>query len=187
VVNVPQLDSSRLKLRGFESEDFERYATMWTEPAVVRFIGGAALSREAAWSRFLRQIGHWDRLGFGFFAIEDRATGAFLGEAGFQDLHRALAPSIEGTLEAGWVLATAAHGKGLAEEAMQACLDWADRTLPDKRVTCIIRPDHAASLHIAMKLGFREFSTSDYTGKPIAVLERRSSHPFARHGLPASG
>ena len=122
MVNVPQLDSSRLKLRGFESEDFERYATMWTEPAVVRFIGGAALSREAAWSRFLRQIGHWDRLGFGFFAIEDRATGAFLGEAGFQDLHRALAPSIEGTLEAGWVLATAAHGKGLASIPMTQAL-----------------------------------------------------------------
>jgi hypothetical protein len=55
---------------------------MWTEPAVVRFIG--ALSREAAWIRFVRQAGHWNRLGFGFFAIEDRATGAFVGEAGFR-------------------------------------------------------------------------------------------------------
>jgi len=33
-------------------------------------------------------------------------------------------------------------------------------------------PDHAASLHIAKKLGFGEFSASDYTGKPIIVPER---------------
>jgi len=84
VVIIPLLETGRLSLRGFRNEDFERYATIWTEPAVVRFIGGTALSREAAWSRFLRQTGHWDRLGFGFFAIEDRATGAFVGEAGFR-------------------------------------------------------------------------------------------------------
>jgi RimJ/RimL family protein N-acetyltransferase len=148
---------------------------MWAEPAVFRFIGGAAQSREVVWSRFLRHAGHWERLGFGFFAIEDRATGAFLGEAGFQDLRRTLTPSIEGTLEAGWVLVTEAQGKGFAQEAMQACLDWADRVLPDKRVTCMIRPDHAASLHVAKKLGFSAFAASDYAGVPVVLLERLRS------------
>jgi RimJ/RimL family protein N-acetyltransferase len=170
--NIPTLETTRLRLRGHRDEDFEPYAAMWAEPAVVRFISGAGLSREAAWSRFLRKVGHWNRLGFGYFAIEDRATGALLGEAGFQDLRRMLTPSIEGTMEAGWVLSTAAHGKGLAQEAMHACLDWADRTLPDKRITCIIRPDHAASLHIARKLGFEPFGTSDYNGDTVILLER---------------
>ena len=175
MVDVPVLETRRLSLRGLSSDDFERYAAMWAEPDVVRFVTGSVLSREAAWSRFLRQVGHWDRLGFGYFAIEDRATGALIGEAGFQDLRRTLSPSIEGTMEAGWVLATEAHGKGFAEEAMRACLDWADRTLPDKRVTCIMRPDHTASFHIAEKLGFRTFSTSDYNGKPTILLERLRS------------
>ena len=172
MVNVPLLETGRLSLRGFRNEDFEQYAATWAEPAVVRFITGSALSREAAWHRFLRQVGHWERMGFGYFAIEDRATGAFLGEAGFQDLRRTLSPSIEGTMEAGWVLATKAHGKGIAEEAMRACLDWADSTRPDKRMTCIIQPDHAASLHIAKKLGFEAFSTSYYDGEPRIRLER---------------
>ena len=88
MVNVSVLETSRLNLRGFRNEDFERYATMWTEPAVVRFIDGAALSHKAAWSRFLRQAGHWNRLGVGFFAIEERATGAFLGEARHCQLSR---------------------------------------------------------------------------------------------------
>lgn len=172
MVNVPLLETDRLRLRCLRNEDFEQYATMYAEPAVVRFITGSALSREAAWHRFLRQVGHWERMGFGYFAIENRATGAFLGEAGFQDLRRTLAPSIEGTMEAGWVLATKAHGQGIAEETMRACLDWADRTLAEKRITCIIRPNHAASLHIAKKLGFKTFSTSDYNGELIVLLER---------------
>jgi RimJ/RimL family protein N-acetyltransferase len=171
VVSVPVLESGRLRLWGLSDNDFERYAAMWTEPAVVRFISGSTLSREEAWSRFLRHVGHWDRLGFGYFAIEDLVTGAFLGQAGLQDLRRTLTPSIEGTLEADWVLAVEAHGKGFAEEAMRACLDWAKQTLPEKRVTCIIRPDHAASLHIAKKIGFNAFATSDYNGEPITLFE----------------
>jgi len=96
MVAIPTLDTPRLRLRTYRLDDFEAYAALWAEPAVVRFIGGTPVSREAAWTRFLRQIGLWHHLGFGLFALEDRATGAFIGEAGFHDLRRALTPSIEG-------------------------------------------------------------------------------------------
>lgn len=172
MLDIPVLETGRLRLRGLAEADFERYAAMWAEPAVVRFISGSPLSREAAWHRFLRQAGHWAWMGFGYFAIEDRGTGTLLGEAGFQELRRKLSPSIEGTMEAGWVLAPAAQGRRFAEEAMNACLDWADRALPGRRITCIIHPDHAASLHIARKLGFTEFANSDYHGAPKLLLER---------------
>jgi RimJ/RimL family protein N-acetyltransferase len=162
-------------LRAFDHADFDAYAAMWQEAEVVRFIGGAPLTREAAWSRFLRQMGAWHYLEFGFFAIEDKATGAFIGEAGFHDLHRIITPSIEGTLEAGWVLSSAAHGKGIAEEATKAALAWAEQVHATKRVTCIVRPNHFASLHIAAKLGFREFVRTDYNGSPIVIFERAST------------
>jgi RimJ/RimL family protein N-acetyltransferase len=174
-LHIPQLETPRLRLRALAGTDFDAYAAMWTEPEVVRFIGGAPLTREAAWSRFLRQMGAWQCLGFGFFAVEDRATGAFIGEVGFHDLHRSIVPSIEGTLEAGWVLSTAAHGNGIAEEATKAALTWAEREHATKKVTCIIRPNHFASLHIAGKLGFTEVVRTDYAGGPIVIFERASS------------
>lgn len=170
--DFPTLETPRLRLRPHRVEEFELYAAMWEEPAVVRFIGGKPISREAAWSRFLRQIGLWRLFGFGFFALEDRATGAFVGEAGFHDLRRAMTPSIEGTLEAGWALATAWQGRGLAEEAMRAAIDWADRVHPGPRMTCIIQPDNAASLRVAAKLGFAPFARSTYAGAPVVVMER---------------
>jgi RimJ/RimL family protein N-acetyltransferase len=172
MVDVPTLLTPRLRLRAHRLDEFETYAAMWSEPSVVRFIGGVPLSREAAWSRFLRQIGLWHHLGFGLFAIEDRATGSFIGEAGFLDLRRALTPSIEGTMEAGWVLSGTMQGKGLAEEAMRAALDWAAAYGPKTRITCMIDPEHAASLHVAAKLGFVPFDRSVYNGKAMVLLEQ---------------
>lgn len=172
MVAIPTLDTPRLRLRTYRREDFEAYAALWAEPAVIRFIGGKPFSREAAWTRFLRQIGLWHHLGFGFFAIEDKETGALIGEAGFHDLHREFTPSIEGTMEAGWALSTAMQGRGLAEEAMRAALSWAEQHGRGSRITCIIHPDHAASLHVAGKLGFTEFGRSTYHGSPIVLLER---------------
>ena len=177
---IPTLDTPRLRLRPYRITDFERYAAMWAEPAVVRFIGGSPLSREAAWIRFLRQIGLWHYLGFGFFAFEDKASGDFIGEGGFHDLRRTLSPSIEGTMEAGWGLVTTAQGRGLAEEAMRAALAWADGRFPDARMTCIIHPDHAASLRVAGKLGFVPFADAEYHGSPTMILMRVLPEPAKR-------
>ncbi len=57
MVEIPVLETSRLRLRAYRIEEFELYAAMWSEPAVVRYIGGSPMPREAAWIRFLRQIG----------------------------------------------------------------------------------------------------------------------------------
>lgn len=171
-VEIPVLETERLRLRGHRLDDFEAIAEMWREPTVIRFIGGTPLSREAVWTRFLRQSGLWRHLGFGVFVLEDKASGRLVGEAGFHDLHRDLVPSIEGTMEAGWVLAPAFHGRGLAEEAMRAALAWAEAHGPRDRLTCIVHPDHAASLRVATKLGFREFARSAYHGAPTVLLER---------------
>ena len=172
--HLPALETARLRLRALRLGDFDAFAAMWAEPAVVRFIGGEPLSREAAWTRFLRQMGMWHYLGFGTFAVDDKASGALAGVAGFHDLKRNIVPSLEGTLEAGWVFGSAFQGKGMAEEAMRAVLAWADRDHPGRRITCIIRPAHHASLHVAAKLQFSEVARTDYDDAPMVVLERRA-------------
>jgi len=171
------LETPRLRLRPYRADDFDSYAKMWAEPDVVRFIGGKPMSREEAWIRFLRQIGLWRYLDFGFFALEDRATGAFVGEAGFHDLRRTISPSNEGTMEAGWGLVAAMHGRGLAEEAMRAAIAWADRVHPGPRMTCLINVDHAASQRVAAKLGFAPYAETTYHGDPVTMLERPRPAP----------
>jgi RimJ/RimL family protein N-acetyltransferase len=138
----------------------------------VRFIRGTPFSREASWSRFLRHAGHWQHMGFGFLAIEERATGRFIGEGGFHDMRREITPSIEGMLEMGWVLMPAVHGRGYATEAMQALLGWADAAFAGRRMTCIIDPANLASQRVASRLGFSEASRTTYHGDATILFER---------------
>jgi len=169
---VPRLETERLILRPHQPDDFDPYADMWSEPDVVRFIGGRPFTREESWSRMLRQAGLWQHMGFGFFAIEEKETGRFIGEAGFHELKRNMDPSIEGTLEAGWALVSSGHGWGYATEAMTAAVNWADVAFPDRKMTCIINPDNLASLRVASRLGFKELARTSYAGGPIIVFER---------------
>ncbi|MDO8360882.1 MAG: GNAT family N-acetyltransferase [Devosia sp.] len=169
---IPTLETARLRLRPYSLEDFDDYVAMWADPAVVRFIGGVPFAREASWGRFIRQIGMWHAMGFGFFALEHRDAGVFAGEVGFHEMHRAITPSIEGTMESGWGLIAAMQGQGLAEEAMRAALGWASEHGQGERLTCLIDDSNTASLRVAAKLGFGEFARPTYNGTPIVLLER---------------
>ncbi|MEQ1899092.1 MAG: GNAT family N-acetyltransferase [Devosia sp.] len=172
MADIPTLETERLRLRPYRLADFEDYARMWSEPDVVRFIGGAVFTREQSWGRFLRLAGLWHYLGFGFFAIEHKATGAFAGECGFHDMRRNVVPSLEGTMETGWALTPPMQGQGLAEEAVRAAIGWAGQNASRDRLTCMIDTGNAASLRVAAKLGFVEFARALYNGEPIVLLDR---------------
>lgn len=167
----PELETERLTLRPHRVEDFDEYAALWADPDVVRYIGGTPSSREASWARLLRQAGHWDLLGFGYWILRDKTSGRLVGEAGLANFRRDIDPPLGADPEAGWVLATWAHGAGRATEAMRRILAWSDEHL-GARVQCIIDESHAASVRVAEKTGFSETCRATYMGDPILVLAR---------------
>jgi RimJ/RimL family protein N-acetyltransferase len=169
LVSIPTINTERLILRPHRLSDFDACAALWGDPDVVRFIGGVPFKREQSWGRLLCYRGSWHLLGFGFWAIEDRGSRTFIGEAGFLEARRNMTPSIEGTLETGWVLRPAAHGKGYATEALSAIVDWGQTRFPEKTMNCIVDPENAASLRVAAKLGFREVTRANYNGEVILL------------------
>lgn len=170
-MSVPVLLTPRLRLRGHVAGDLDATAAMWADERVVRDITGRPSSREEAWARLLRYAGLWTVLGFGYWLVEDRVGGSFLGEVGIADFRRDLEPSLEDTLEAGWVMHPAAQGRGIATEAMHAVLAWADRHI-DRTSVCMIAPGNAASFRVAEKCGFVEFARAAYRGEPTVLLAR---------------
>lgn len=169
---APSFESERLRFRGHTIDDFAECAAMWAEPAVVRFIGGVPFTKEEVWTRLLRYIGHWSALGFGYWVIHEKASGRFAGEVGFAEYQRAVEPPLDGAPEAGWVLAPWAHGRGLATEAVQAIVAWGEAQWGARRTTCLINPEHSASIRVAEKCGYREFVRSTYKGHPTILFER---------------
>jgi RimJ/RimL family protein N-acetyltransferase len=171
-VEVPILETERLTLRGQREDDFVRSAAMWADANVTRYIGGKPLSEEESWTKFLRYVGHWAVLGFGYWVAEEKATGNFVGEIGFADFKRDLEPSLTGVPEIGWVLASAAHGKGYATEAVRAAVAWGDAHFEAARTACIIAPDNLESIRVAVKCGYREFVRTTYKGHPTVMFVR---------------
>lgn len=171
-VEVPVLETKRLVLRRHRIEDFSDSAAMWADPNVTRYIRENPFTPEETWTRLLRFIGHWALLGFGYWAIEEKHSGRFLGEIGFADYKRDVQPSLEGIPEIGWVLASAAHGRGIATEAVEAALAWGDATFASRRTACIISPGNAVSIRLAVRFGYQEFQKTTYHGHPTVMYVR---------------
>jgi RimJ/RimL family protein N-acetyltransferase len=160
-------------MRPHRLSDFDAMFAMWADPRVVEFITGTPSTREQTWARLLRYIGHWAAMDYGYWALEDRESGEFLGEVGFADYHRIIEPSLDGMPELGWVLAANAHGKGYATEAVRAAIAWGQEHFHrDSRIACIVAPQHQASIRVAEKCGFSLLAHTTYLNAPVLVYRR---------------
>jgi RimJ/RimL family protein N-acetyltransferase len=159
-LKIPTITSDRLRLRGHTEKDLEQCASMWADTRVVRFIGNRPRSREETWARLLKYLGHWSLKGFGFWLVEEKVSGEFVGEVGFADHKRDIAASFHGIPEIGWALTPEKQGLGYATEAVKAAIAWADEHFSMRQTICIIHPDNAPSIRIAESNGY-VISSSD--------------------------
>ncbi len=174
-MEIPVIETARLRLRGHYPADLEVFLAMWQEPQFYKHLTGKPMPEEEVWTKMLRHLGVWYLYGYGYWAIEEKATGHFIGAIGFGAWQRALEPSIKGFPEVGWVLAPHTHGQGYAFEAAQATLAWGDAHLPQARTVCLIDVGNVASLGLAAKCGYQEFDRTVYKGVSIVLLERFAS------------
>jgi RimJ/RimL family protein N-acetyltransferase len=175
VSSVPVLETPRLRLRRHELSDFAATERLWGDPSVVRYIGGVPALRSEAWARLLRYVGHWELQGYGYWLVEERATGAFVGEVGLAEARREIVPSIEGIPEAGWVLAPAMQGKGYAGEALDRVLRWSDTERGFPETVCLIAPEHVRSIRTAERAGFAFWKAGVYRDRPASIYRRLNS------------
>lgn len=145
---------------------------MWSDPAVTRFIGGKPLTEQQTWARLLSYVGHWALMGFGYWVMEEKESGRFVGEIGFADFKRDIAASMQGKPELGFALAPLFHGRGYASEAVAACLAWADAHLPFPASVCLVHADNLASLRVLEKGGYEVFERGTYNEQSALFMAR---------------
>jgi RimJ/RimL family protein N-acetyltransferase len=171
LLDIPVIETERLKLRGHNLGDISKVAALWRDSEVTRYIGGSPLTAEECWSRLLRYVGHWSLLGFGYWVLEEKATGDFVGEVGFSDYKRDIEPALGAVPEAGWVLVPAKQGMGYATEAVRAVLNWGRAHFGPSAVACLVHPDHHASIRVAEKCGFKVRGLGMYKGHPALIFD----------------
>ena len=171
---VPVLETSRLRLRGVRADDFDAWFAMSRLLDYHRYFGPTPMPAEEVWKLLLRSAGHWLVMGYGFWAVEEKASGRFVGATGFLSLKRDLEPALGDVPEIGWVLDPAIHGLGYATEAVTAVLAWGEIYFGPVRTVCIIHPENEPSMRVAAKFGYREYARATYHDAPIVLLERSS-------------
>lgn len=169
--SCPTLETPRLILRPHSKEDLGPSLALWTNPAVYQPILKRPSTEAETWSRLLKYAGLWSLLGFGYFALIEKASNTMIGELGFADFYRDLTPSIVGLPEMGWVLHPDFHGQGLMTEAIQALRVWGKENLPFDKVVCIIDPTNEPSIRLATRCGFVKAGDAVYEGQPTLLLE----------------
>jgi RimJ/RimL family protein N-acetyltransferase len=169
---APRIETERLTLRGFRAGDLDAHAATLGDHDVMRHIGGSPVNREESWRRLLMGIGMWATIGMGPWAVELKSDGRMIGHCGFFQFNRDMQPLILGEPEMGWIFDRSVHGQGIAFEACQAALAWADEALKAQSYPAIIDFENTPSMKLAERLGFVRQDDAVYRGEGIAFFRR---------------
>lgn len=152
------IDTERLLLRDWRDTDSAPWAAMNADPEVREYLGPLLTPEESAASvRFFQEC--LDRNGFGFWAVEVRDTGEFIGFTGLDEVDDAMPFT---GIEAGWRLARTAWGHGYASEAATAVLDYGFRTLGLAEILAVTTVTNTRSQAVMRRIGMTTDPADDF-------------------------
>jgi len=160
VYDVPTIETERLVLRAWSVEDRDALALINADPRVMEHFP-ALMSREQSDELVDRIVADWQQ-GFGFWAVQERASGSFIGFVGLSTPTwvTPFGPSVE----IGWRLAFDAWGKGFATEAARRVVQWSKENVrpPRLELVSITTLSNARSRCVMEKLGFTHDDGDDF-------------------------
>jgi RimJ/RimL family protein N-acetyltransferase len=175
VVDGPQLETERLLLRRWREHDREPYAALNADPRVrEHFV--STLTRAQSDAQMDGFEAHFERRGYGIWALELRASGELLGFTGF-DVATYDAPFTP-AVEIGWRLAHAHWGCGYATEAAQAALAYGFDDLGIDEIVATTSVGNARSRAVMDRLGMARDAAGDFDHPEVPP-----QHPLCRHVL----
>ena len=162
-MEVPEIFTPRLRLRGWREGDVELMAEIYAEPEVVRYL--RPLDLEGTRQQLLRFVDQWEEHGFGLWAVEERVSGRLIGRIG-------LARHDDWTetpydAEVGWTLERATWSRGLATEGGAAALEFGFKVEGIDRIISIAHTENVASQRVMEKLGLQREGATTWRDQPV--------------------
>ena len=174
-MDMSELSTPRLWLRQWRASDLPPFAALNADPLAMEFMPGRLSAAES--DRLARGCeAEIARRGWGFWAVERRESGAFIGFVGLD------VPSFEAPftpcVEIGWRLERASWGKGFATEAGRECLRFAFESLVLEEVVSFTVPLNRRSRAVMERLGMSRDAAGDFDHPRIPA-----GYPLRRHVL----
>lgn len=175
---IPVLETERLILRETRESDLDALAAFYADPELSRFVGGP-LDRDDTWRRMAMGLGHWRLRGFGNWALEEKATGDFVGWCGLWS------PEGFPGREVGWGLMKDKHGRGFATEAALRARAHAYGALCWDSAISLIARGNDPSVRVARRLGASFESFTEFRGLECAIYRHPSPRSLASNANPS--
>ncbi|MFD7833837.1 GNAT family N-acetyltransferase [Streptomyces sp. NPDC059761] len=155
---MPELRTDRLLLRRWRESDLEPWAAMNADPDVREHLG-ELLTREQSDAVVARMQAEFDERGFGWWAVERRETGEFVGRAGLDVVDEGMPFT---GVDVGWRLTRAAWGHGYATEAGLAALAFGFETLGLAEIIATTTVANVRSQAVMRRIGMSRDPACDF-------------------------
>jgi len=169
------LETQRLILRDWQPSDIAPFAQMNADAQVMEYFP-ATLSWQESEALLERIKKHHQTYGFGLWATEERATGAFIGFIGLS------VPTFQAhftpTVEVGWRLARAFWGKGYATEGARKAIDYGFEVIGLTEIVSFTAQLNLRSIAVMKRLGMSYHEADDFDHPSLP-----SGHSLQRHVL----
>ena len=166
-MSYTEIETPRLLLRRWRESDLELFAEMNADPEVMRYFP-EPYSQERTKTLFDAIQREFAEYGYGLYAVEEKATGQFMGHTGFH--HAELDVDFCPCIEIGWRLHKAFWNKEYATEGAKACLRHGFNRLGFDKVYSFTAVVNLPSERVMQKIGMK--------------LERHFEHPEVPEGHP---
>ena len=165
--NWGKIETSRLCLRPFSREDLSAYTKILGDPQVGKwFPKGDGYTREEAEKSLNSILRHWEKHGFGIWAVTvKRNKDVLLGRCGLNLI------TATSEIEVDFIIARSFWGCGYATEAARAALTYGFETLNLDRIIALAKPENVASCRVIEKIGMRYVRDAEYWGITCAYYE----------------
>jgi len=167
--------TERLLLRRWRPEDREAFSAINADPVVMEYLP-ALLTREESDTLVDRIEAHFDRHGFGLWAVEVVGGPAFIGYVGLSvvSFEAPFAPNVE----IGWRLAAERWGNGYATEAASAVLEYGFCCLGLAEMVSFTVPANVRSRAVMERIGMVRDQAGDFDHPSLPA-----DSPLKRHVL----
>ncbi|MFE9927950.1 GNAT family N-acetyltransferase [Streptomyces sp. NPDC005533] len=155
---MTELRTARLTVRRWRDSDLEPWAAMNADPEVREHLGDL-LTRERSDASVARFQAEFDQRGYGWSAVEVRATGEFIGFAGLDQVDDGMPFT---GVEIGWRLARSAWGHGYASEAARAVLAHGFDTLGLPEILAVTTATNHRSQAVMRRIGMTRNPADDF-------------------------
>lgn len=174
---APELRTSRLLLRPWRDDDRAPFAAVNADSRVVEFLPGP-LSRAESDALVDRIVDHFDRHGFGLWAVEAPGAEAFVGMVGLS------VPSFEAhftpCVEVGWRLDPRCWGFGYATEAAGAAMRFGFEQAGLGEIVSFTVPENLRSRRVMERLGMQRDPSDDFDHPRLPEGHRLRRHVLYR-------